>query len=198
MTTTTTTTTTTTNFLNVNHTNHEAVEKEKNTIDVRDFELINEKYEMEKVIRRPSSALPKSPTVTSEEMDQYSDMFKDMPLTEETTCGISCFRSSFLQKFANKKVYVLLYGLLGCFNSATYAYFNGTITSLEKRFRISSRTTGKFSPTTSVRYNCSSATVKKISFKSIRLFCFRFDIRWKRHKSNFYFRFFELLCRKRT
>lgn len=129
-----------------NHTNHVGTEKgknEKSSLDVRDFELINEKYEMEKVIRRPSM-LPKSPTITSEEFDQYSDMFKDMPLTEETTCGLWCCRSSFLQKFANKKVYVLLYGLLGCFNSATYAYFNGTITSLEKRFRISSRTTGNF------------------------------------------------------
>lgn len=128
---------------NTNHANREADKEkpEKKSLDVREFELINEQHEMEKVIRRPSM-LPKSPTITSEEFDEYSDMFKDMPLTEETTCGIACFRSAFLQKFANKKVYVFLYGLLGCFNAATYAYFNGTITSLEKRFRISSRTTG--------------------------------------------------------
>lgn len=129
--------------------NHEAhnhvVEKTKNDKNYRnslDLELISEKYEMEKVIRRPS-ILPKSPTLTSEDFNEYSDMFRDMPLTEETTCGLWFVRGSFLQKFANKKVYVFLYGLLGCFNSATYAYFNGTITSLEKRFKIPSRTTGE-------------------------------------------------------
>lgn len=127
--------------LNHNH----ILEKTKNDKNYRnslDLELINEKYEMEKVIRRPS-LLPKSPTLTSEDFKEYSDMFRDMPLTEDTTCGIWCIRGSFLQRFANKKIYVLLYGLLGCFNSATYAYFNGTITSLEKRFKIPSRTTGK-------------------------------------------------------
>ncbi|KAK6619421.1 hypothetical protein RUM43_012178 [Polyplax serrata] len=131
-------------FGHLNHTNREP-EREKfelsSVLDVRDFELINEKFE---VIRRPSM-LPKNQLAPSDDPDEHSEMFKDMPLTEETTCGLWCFKSSFLQKFANKKVYVLLYGLLGCFNSATYAYFNGTITSLEKRFRISSRTTGLIS-----------------------------------------------------
>ncbi|CAG9772829.1 unnamed protein product [Ceutorhynchus assimilis] len=61
---------------------------------------------------------------------------------KETTCGVWCFKGDFLQKFANKKAYVILYGLLGCMFSASFAYFNGTITTLEKRFRIPSRTTG--------------------------------------------------------
>lgn len=45
-------------------------------------------------------------------------------------------------RFANKKVYVFLYGLIGCIFSATYAYFNGIITTLEKRYKIPSRNTG--------------------------------------------------------
>lgn len=63
-------------------------------------------------------------------------------LTEDTTCGIWICKGPVLQKLANKKAYVLLYGLLGCVYSACYAYFNGTITTLEKRFKIPSRTTG--------------------------------------------------------
>lgn len=63
-------------------------------------------------------------------------------LSEETTCGIWIFRGAFLQKLANKKTYVVLYGLLGCVFSACYAYFNGTITTLEKRFKIPSTNTG--------------------------------------------------------
>jgi len=116
--------------------------RDENWRSSRELELINEKYEMEKVIRRPS-AIPKSPTITSAEFDQYAEMFDNMPLTEETTCGFWFFKGALLQKFANKKMYVCLYGLLGCCMGATYAYFNGTITTLEKRFQIPSRTTGK-------------------------------------------------------
>uniref|UniRef100_A0A170VWQ2 Organic anion transporting polypeptide 58da n=1 Tax=Triatoma infestans TaxID=30076 RepID=A0A170VWQ2_TRIIF len=47
-----------------------------------------------------------------------------------------------MQRFANKKAYVFLYGLLGCIFSAAYSYFNGIITTLEKRFRIPSKTMG--------------------------------------------------------
>lgn len=36
----------------------------------------------------------------------------------------------------------MLYGLVGCIISATYAYFNGTITTIEKRYKIPSRNTG--------------------------------------------------------
>jgi hypothetical protein len=73
----------------------------------------------------------------------FEDLCREHPLTDETTCGFGPIRSAWLQKFANKKAYVFIYGLLGCTFSASYAYFNGTITTLEKRFKIPSRTTGK-------------------------------------------------------
>ena len=47
-----------------------------------------------------------------------------------------------LFRCANKKMYVFMYGIVGCIFSATYAYFNGTITTLEKRYKIPSRNTG--------------------------------------------------------
>lgn len=64
-------------------------------------------------------------------------------LTDDTTCGIACCKGKLLQRFANKKAYVILYGVLGCIFSASYSYFNGTITTLEKRFKIPSKTTGE-------------------------------------------------------
>lgn len=64
--------------------------------------------------------------------------------SDETTCGIWIFKGPLLQKLANKKAYVVLYGLLGCVFSACYAYFNGTITTLEKRFKIPSTNTGSY------------------------------------------------------
>ncbi|XP_065078887.1 solute carrier organic anion transporter family member 74D-like [Ochlerotatus camptorhynchus] len=72
----------------------------------------------------------------------FEDMFKDIPQTQDTTCGFWIFKGPFLQKFANKKAYVFLYGVVGCIFSATYAYFNGTITTLEKRYKIPSKNTG--------------------------------------------------------
>ncbi|XP_967848.2 solute carrier organic anion transporter family member 74D [Tribolium castaneum] len=74
--------------------------------------------------------------------DRNNKRIFDVRLTEDTTCGIWVLKGPWLQRFANKKAYVFLYGLLGCVFSAAYAYFNGTITTLEKRFKIPSRTTG--------------------------------------------------------
>ncbi|XP_026294065.1 solute carrier organic anion transporter family member 74D-like [Frankliniella occidentalis] len=70
------------------------------------------------------------------------DLYRDLPITEETSCGIGIIRGAWLQRFATKNVYVLVYGLLGCIFSASYAYSNGIITTLEKRFKIPSKTIG--------------------------------------------------------
>ncbi|XP_056646854.1 solute carrier organic anion transporter family member 74D [Diorhabda sublineata] len=77
------------------------------------------------------------PTISSQ-----SEFLEELSLTKDTSCGLWFIKGAFLQKFANKKAYVILYGILGCFFSAAYSYFNGTITTLEKRFKIPSRTTG--------------------------------------------------------
>ncbi|XP_035917032.1 solute carrier organic anion transporter family member 74D-like [Anopheles stephensi] len=74
--------------------------------------------------------------------EEVEDMYRDMPLTKDTTCGLWMFQGPMLQRFANKKVYVFMYGVVGCIFSATYAYFNGTITTLEKRYKIPSKNTG--------------------------------------------------------
>ncbi|XP_043470258.1 solute carrier organic anion transporter family member 74D [Leptopilina heterotoma] len=90
--------------------------------------LLNDSTAGGKIIKTPS-----------QELDEF---FKDFPLTDETSCGIGFIRGPFLQRFANKKAYVFLYGVLGCIFGASFAYFNGTITTIEKRFKIPSKTTG--------------------------------------------------------
>uniref|UniRef100_A0AAG5DEJ1 Solute carrier organic anion transporter family member n=1 Tax=Anopheles atroparvus TaxID=41427 RepID=A0AAG5DEJ1_ANOAO len=74
--------------------------------------------------------------------EDVEEMYRDMPQTRDTTCGLWIFKGPLLQRFANKKVYVFMYGVVGCVFSATYAYFNGTITTLEKRYKIPSKNTG--------------------------------------------------------
>uniref|UniRef100_A0A1B0CRW9 Solute carrier organic anion transporter family member n=1 Tax=Lutzomyia longipalpis TaxID=7200 RepID=A0A1B0CRW9_LUTLO len=67
---------------------------------------------------------------------------KDIPVTDETRCGYGFCTGPLLQKFANKKIYVLLFGLAGAFFNSSFAYFNGTISTIEKRFKIPSRNSG--------------------------------------------------------
>lgn len=90
-----------------------------------------------KVAEEEETMLPK------EYPRRLTELCASIPLTDETRCGIGCFRGPLLQRFANKKAYVILYGILGCIFAASYSYFNGTITTLEKRFKIPSKTTGK-------------------------------------------------------
>lgn len=59
---------------------------------------------------------------------------------------MTCFDKSaftlFFGRLASKKAYVLLFGLVGCLFGAMFAYYNATISTLEKRFRIPSRNSG--------------------------------------------------------
>lgn len=63
---------------------------------------------------------------------------------EETSCGFWFIRGPFLQKFANKKAFVLLNGLMGLIMMASYVYFGNTISTIEKRFKLNSQTTGTY------------------------------------------------------
>jgi hypothetical protein len=47
-----------------------------------------------------------------------------------------------LLRFANKKAFVGLFGVVGLIFSSTHAFYNGTITTIEKRFKIPSRNIG--------------------------------------------------------
>lgn len=102
-----------------------------------------------KLLNSNESAPKKFSRQKSEKSDQdrtmtedINKLLRDMPLTDDVTCGFWIFKGKFLQRFANQTSYVILYGLAGCMFSMTYAYFNGTITTIEKRFKIPSKNTG--------------------------------------------------------
>ncbi|XP_069675274.1 solute carrier organic anion transporter family member 74D-like isoform X2 [Periplaneta americana] len=61
---------------------------------------------------------------------------------EDTRCGMRECQPECLQRLASKKVYILIYGLTGMFNYAIHSYSNATISTVEKRFKTSSRTSG--------------------------------------------------------
>jgi hypothetical protein len=59
------------------------------------------------------------------------------------TCGLGpCFRPAWLQKFATPRFFLIVYGLLGTIQAMAYIYFVATLNTLEKRFKIPSKTTG--------------------------------------------------------
>ena len=68
----------------------------------------------------------------------------NMVSSTSTSCGLSwCGYPSFLQRFANTKTFIVVYGILGTFQSMGYIYFAVTLQTMEKRFKIPSQTTGK-------------------------------------------------------
>lgn len=66
-----------------------------------------------------------------------------VPKKEEFLCGIGPFKPEWMQKFASKKAFMLVFSLLAIIQSMCWAYFTATITTLEKRFKISSQTAGE-------------------------------------------------------
>ncbi|KAH8291203.1 hypothetical protein KR054_009739 [Drosophila jambulina] len=100
----------------------------------------------ERETNSPRKAKPKKKKQKSEQdrlmTAEINKLLSESPLEKNVTCGFWIFKGKFYQRFANQTAYVLLYGIVGCIFSMTYAYFNGTITTLEKRFKIPSKNTG--------------------------------------------------------
>ncbi|CAG7725964.1 unnamed protein product [Allacma fusca] len=61
---------------------------------------------------------------------------------EDTLCGFACFRPKWMQKFANKTTFMVIFSLLAVIQGMGWSYMTGTITTIQKRFKISSQTTG--------------------------------------------------------
>ena len=92
--------------------------------------------------KRSENVPEKEKMLPVDEEAEVEKLYAEMPLTEETTCGFWIFKSDVFQNFANKKMFVLLFGLTGGLFASTFSYFNGSITTIEKRFKFSSKVTG--------------------------------------------------------
>ncbi|XP_058123534.1 solute carrier organic anion transporter family member 74D-like [Anopheles ziemanni] len=60
----------------------------------------------------------------------------------DVQCGFWVFRGPLWQRLASKKLFVLLFGVIGCVFQSTTSYFYGTLTTIEKSIQISSKTVG--------------------------------------------------------
>lgn len=57
-------------------------------------------------------------------------------------CGLFGLYPKWLQKYANSKIFIVVYGFLGLVQAMAFIYMTVTLTTLEKRFKIPSQTTG--------------------------------------------------------
>lgn len=61
---------------------------------------------------------------------------------EDSKCGLCGIYPKWLEGRATAKVFIIVYGLLGTVQSMAFVYVMVTLTTLEKRFKIPSQTTG--------------------------------------------------------
>ncbi|KAG8187160.1 hypothetical protein JTE90_020037 [Oedothorax gibbosus] len=61
---------------------------------------------------------------------------------DDTRCGIGPCKPSWLQRFADPKVYLIIYCIVGVIEGAHFTYFVGVLTTLEKRFAFESKISG--------------------------------------------------------
>ncbi|ODN05136.1 Solute carrier organic anion transporter family member 1C1 [Orchesella cincta] len=73
---------------------------------------------------------------------RYQQPHQNDDQQDNNTCGIGPFQPEWIQKFASKKAFMVVFSLLAIVQSMCWSYFTATITTLEKRFKISSQTAG--------------------------------------------------------
>ncbi|KAH8299715.1 hypothetical protein KR044_005011 [Drosophila immigrans] len=61
---------------------------------------------------------------------------------KETTSGFWIFKGPSLQRIATGTIFVTIFGITCCFMSMSFAYFNSTMTTLEKRYKIPTKVLG--------------------------------------------------------
>lgn len=60
----------------------------------------------------------------------------------DTRCGIWGWRPEWLQKLVSQNSFITAFVLSGVLNGASWSYFSASISTMEKRLKISSETTG--------------------------------------------------------
>lgn len=100
----------------------------------KDLEKGNDKRIGEEVISLISQESPVIKTLVKETIEDCHD----------NLCGIFSYHPKWLQKFASKKTFTAVFSMLAIVQVMSSTYLSATITTLEKRFKISSQTTGQF------------------------------------------------------
>lgn len=74
--------------------------------------------------------------------NQPADNLRSMLHEQDTRCGVCTWRPHFLQRFANKTVFSVIFTIVGVLHSSVWTYYTANISTIEKRFRMDSITSG--------------------------------------------------------
>lgn len=75
--------------------------------------------------------------------EQFESYYLEYEVQNDTSCGYSVLKGSFLQFFlARKNCFIVVNGVAGCLMTACFTYFSGSISSIEKLYGIPSQQSG--------------------------------------------------------
>lgn len=77
-----------------------------------------------------------------QQKEDFESFYRDYEVQKDTSCGYSVFKGSFLQFSATKNIFIFVNGLAGCLVVASFTYFSGSISSIEKLYGIPSKNSG--------------------------------------------------------
>lgn len=67
---------------------------------------------------------------------------KELEIDPDELCGIGSFKPKWLQPFADPKVYLVIFCIVGVIEGAYFTYFVGVLSTLEKRYAFESKISG--------------------------------------------------------
>ena len=60
-------------------------------------------------------------------------------IDKSTSCGLFNWRPEWAQRFANKRVYLFIFVIIGVIQSMTFSYLTAVLSTIEKRFGLKSK-----------------------------------------------------------
>lgn len=103
-------------------------------------------------------------------------------LDEDTRCGYGFLRGKLMQKLASKKTFLIVHSLTGIIYNASFDYYMGTLTTLEKHYKFSSSQVAYFGSAYDAvgtvaaliaPFYCSKGRIPK--WMGFAMFCFGFS-----------------------
>jgi Organic Anion Transporter Polypeptide (OATP) family len=98
----------------------------------------------EKVEKFKASRLKETIALAEKEkfLKVQQDSSDGQSFDEDTRCGFGYFRGKWLQKLASKKSFLVIHAVTGMIYNASFYYYSGTLTTLEKHYKFTSAQVG--------------------------------------------------------
>jgi len=89
-----------------------------------------------------SEPVPEAEPLRQKRREEFELEVAGAPVAEPERCGIGCCSPNWIQRMATRQAFMMVFSILAIVQGMSWSYFTATITTLEKRFKISSQTAG--------------------------------------------------------